>query len=68
MLFKLLNYLTLKWQSTPVFLPGESRGRRSLVGYSPGGHKESDTTELLHFLSLHFHKNIVLLFLYNKNK
>ena len=34
-----------KWQPTPVFLPGESRGQRSLVGYSPWGHKESDTTE-----------------------
>ena len=38
-----------KWQPTPVFLPGESHGRRSLVGYSPRGHKESDTTERLHF-------------------
>ena len=28
-----------------LFLPGESPGRRSLVGYSPWGHKESDTTE-----------------------
>ena len=28
-----------KWQSTPVFLPGESYGQRSLVGYSPRGHK-----------------------------
>ena len=37
-----------KWQFTPVFLPGESHGRRSLVGYSPWGHKESDTTERLH--------------------
>ena len=34
-------------QSTPVFLPGESHGQRRLVGYSSGGHKESDTTELL---------------------
>ena len=34
-----------KWQPTPVFLPGESRGQRSLVGYSPWGHKELDTTE-----------------------
>ena len=41
-----------KWQPTPVFLPGESHGRRSLVGYSPRGRKESDTTEQLHF---HFH-------------
>ena len=39
------------WQSTPVFLPGESHGRRSLVGYSPQGRKESDTTEWLHFTS-----------------
>ena len=38
-----------KWQSTPVFLPGESYGRRSLVGCSPWGRTESDTTERLHF-------------------
>ena len=31
-----------EWQSTPVFLPGEFHGQRSLVGYSPWGHKESD--------------------------
>ena len=40
-----------KWQPTAVFLPEESHGQRSLVGYSPCGHKESDTTERLHFLS-----------------
>ena len=34
-----------KWQSTPVLLPGESHGQRSLVGYSLWGHKELDTTE-----------------------
>ena len=34
-----------KWQPTPVFLPGESHGWRSLAGYGPWGHKESDTTE-----------------------
>ena len=34
-----------KWQPTPVFLPGESHGGRSLVGCSPWGHTESDTTE-----------------------
>jgi len=28
-----------KWQPTPVFLPGESHGQRSLVGYNPSGHK-----------------------------
>ena len=33
------------WQTTPVLLPGESHGQRSLVGYSPWGWKESDTTE-----------------------
>ena len=38
-----------KWQPTPVFLPGKSHGQRSLVGYSPWGHNESDTTEQLHF-------------------
>ena len=38
-----------KWQSTPVLLPGKSHGWRSLVGYSPCGRKESDTTEQLHF-------------------
>ena len=32
---------------TPVFLPGEFHGQRSLAGYSPWGHKESDTTEQL---------------------
>ena len=34
------------WQPTPVFLPGESHGQRGLAGYSPRGHKESDTTEM----------------------
>ena len=43
-----------KWHPTPVLLPGESHGGRSLVGYSPWGRKESDTTEWLHF---HFHFN-----------
>ena len=32
------------WQSAPIFLPGEPHGRRSLVGYSPRGHKECDPT------------------------
>ena len=36
------------WLPTPVLLPGESHGWRSLVGYSPWGRKESDT-ERLHF-------------------
>ena len=38
--------------TTPVFLPGKSHGRWNLVGFSPWGRKESDTTERLHFLSL----------------
>ena len=39
-------------QPTPIFLPGEFHGQRSLVGYSPWGHKESDMTEqLTHTLS-----------------
>ena len=36
-----------EWQPTPVLLPGESHGGRSLAGYSPQGHKEMDTTEQL---------------------
>ena len=35
-----------KWQPTPVFLPGESQGRGSLVGCRIWGHTESDTTEV----------------------
>ena len=38
-----------KWQPTSVFWPGKSHGWRSLVGCSPWGHEESDTTEPLHF-------------------
>ena len=34
-------------QPTPIFLPGESHGQRSLSGYSPWAHKESDTTKFL---------------------
>ena len=34
-----------KWQPTPVFLPGESQGQRSLVGCRLWGRTESDTTE-----------------------
>ena len=38
-----------QWQATPVLLPRKSHGWRSLVGCSPWGHYESDTTEQLHF-------------------
>ena len=33
-----------EWLPTPAFLPGESHGQRSLMGYSPWGLKESDAT------------------------
>ena len=39
--------LEMAWEPTPVFLPGESHGQRSLAGYSPLGHTESDTTETI---------------------
>ena len=38
-----------QWQPTPVLLPGKSHGRRSLVGCTPWGLEELDTTERLHF-------------------
>ena len=39
---------------SPVFLPGESQGPISLMGYSPWGLKELDTTEQLILLLIHF--------------
>ena len=42
-----------KWQPTTVFLLGKSHGQRGMVGYSPWGHKESDTTEHAHTSLLH---------------
>ena len=41
------DLLEEKMEPTPVFLPGESHGQRSLAGYSPKGHKESNMTERL---------------------
>ena len=38
-----------QWQPTPVLLPGKFHGWRSLVGYSPWGREESDSTERFHF-------------------
>ena len=38
------------WQPTPVFLPGESHGQRSLEGYIPWGHKKLDMTEANPFI------------------
>ena len=46
-----------KWQPTPVFLPGEPHGQKSLEGYGPCGHKESDMTEdacMLHVAHFEF--------------
>ena len=42
-------YQRRQWQPIPVFLPGKSHGRRSLVGCSPWGLEESDMIERLHF-------------------
>ena len=42
-----------KWQPTPVFLPGESHGQRSLVYYSPCGCKELDTTGVTEYAHTH---------------
>ena len=41
-----------KWHPTPVFLPGESHGQRSLADCCPWGHRESDTTEHLSMMIL----------------
>ena len=56
-LYSVLSYITYdygysrkrQWHPTPVLLPGKPHGRRSLVGCSPWGCKESDMTERLHF-------------------
>ena len=42
----------MEWLPAPVFLPGEFHGQRSLAGYGPWGHKESDTTEWLTLSSI----------------
>jgi len=51
-----------KWQPTPIFLPEEFHGQRSLAGYNLWGHKESDTTEqlTLHFTSVYRVDSILL--------
>ena len=46
---KILFFKECQWHPTPVLLPGKSHGWRSLVGCSPWGSEESDTTERLHF-------------------
>ena len=52
--------LEKEMEPTPVFLPGEPHGQRSLVVFSPRGCKESDTTEGLHFTSLHGGNNFAI--------
>ena len=47
------HYWRREWQPTPVFLPGKLHGQRNLEVYSPWGHKESDTTELLTLNNTH---------------
>ena len=44
-----------EWPPTPVFLPGEYHGQRSLAGYSPWGRKELDMTERLTHTHTHTH-------------
>ena len=41
------------WLLTPLFLPGEFHGQRSLASYSPWSHKQSDTTEQLTHTHIH---------------
>ena len=48
-------------QPTPVFLPGESHGQRSLEGYSPQRHKELDITEVTWRTYIHTHTHTYLL-------
>ena len=43
------HFIYRQWHPTPVFLPGKSHGQKSLVGCSPWGCLESDSTEWLHF-------------------
>ena len=71
-----------EWQPTPVFLPRESHGQRSLASYSPWGCKELDTTEQLtlsltplslscdHFFQLpviNLFNSLILICMYSKN-
>ena len=50
-----------KWQLTPVFLPGKSHGQRSQAGYSPWGHKESDTTEKINtYTHIHIYTHTIV--------
>ena len=52
-----------EWQATSVFLPWESHGQRSLVGYSPWGHTQSDTTQPAHMPFIHWASDTLASFL-----
>ena len=72
LVFWIFDGFPSKWQSTPVLLPGKSHGQGSLVGHSPWGHKESDTTERLHLFLFTYYKtfpfqSLILFFLLKKN-
>ena len=54
-----------KWQPTPVLLPGESHGQRSLAGYSPRDSKELDITKQLSIDQLQFMVNYYINFFLN---
>ena len=51
-----------EWQLTPVFLPGEFHGQRSLADYSPWGHKVSDATEQLTLPLSHVHRCVYIVY------
>ena len=50
------------WQPTPALWPGESHGQRSLVGYSPQGHKESDMNKVTEHAQACTPKTLTILF------
>ena len=49
------------WQPTPVFLPGEFHGQKSLAGYSPWGRQQLDTTEAIQHTHTHTHTSSLML-------
>ena len=53
--------------ATPVFLPGETHGQRSLAGYSPRDRKESDTTEATGHAHSHILRSRILKYLCNES-
>ena len=57
-----------KWQPAPVLLPGELHGQRILVGCSPWGHKDSDTTEWLTLSLLYTARNLANWFCFSTHQ